>query len=92
MLQHLVAGPWHGRLVSAARRTEEAAAGVPHLAVDLLDRAAALRTFAKCTDITHLIYASRQWQPLTHDELNVNVQLLTNTVESILEVGAPYGM
>lgn len=88
VLQHL-AGSNATRVISASRRTETAVEGVPHLSVDLLDTEQAKQSLTEAADVTHLVYAGYQWRESVHDELDVNVQLLENTVETLLALGAP---
>jgi nucleoside-diphosphate-sugar epimerase len=77
------------QVVSTSRRAHPAVEGVRHVAVDLAD-VQGLTASALPAEITHLFFAA--YQMVSHDrteEARVNEAILDNTVQALLERGAP---
>lgn len=93
--RHFAARGW--RVVGLARRPElEPVAGIHHHRVDLTDAASTRQVVAAvASDVTHVVYAAVQedpglyvgWSSVEH--LERNVSMLRNTIEPLLDLGAP---
>jgi nucleoside-diphosphate-sugar epimerase len=93
--RHFAASGW--RVVGLARRPAlEPVPGVHHRRVDLTDATATRQTIAEAAlDISHVVYAAVQedpglyggWSSVEH--LERNLSMLRNTIEPLLDLGAP---
>ena len=75
-------------VMSTSRRPGPAVGGVDHVRADLGDRAQ-LRTAGLRDDVTHVFFAAYQMVADRAEEARVNAAILKNTVQTLLERGAP---
>lgn len=74
-------GDWD--VVGLSRRGGEAAPRLRHVAVDLLDPAAAREQLAPLVDVTHVFYAAFQDRPTPSELVGPNVAMLHNVLDAI---------
>ena len=85
LVEHLRAiGGWD--VVGLSRRGGPDDGCVRHLAVDLLDAAAARSVFEGLSDVTHVFYAAYQDRPTWAELVEPNLAMLRNTVEGVVPV------
>jgi len=70
-------------VVGLSRRRPEEGTGARHVSVDLLDRADAETTLAELTGATLMFYAAYQAPPTLAEEVEPNLTMLRNAVETI---------
>lgn len=75
-------------VMSTSRRPGPAVDGVDHVRADLGDRAQ-LRAAGLRDDVTHVFFAAYQMVADRAEESRVNAAILENTVQTLLERGAP---
>ena len=88
--RHFAARGWD--VVGLSRRRPARLDHVPHLAVDLADRAQTARAIAELSDVTHVVYAAlfekpgliRGWRE--PDQMARNLTMLSNLYEPLVEV------
>lgn len=82
LLRHLVANPeWN--VIAVSRRKPDVPGDYRHIAVDLLDRNAAVAAFARLTDVTHLFFSAYIEKPSWYEMVAPNLALLTHVVDAI---------
>ncbi len=82
LISHLVElGEWE--IIGLSRRGGAPSEKVSHIAVDLLDTAAAKAKLAHLTDVTHIFYAAYQDRPSWAELVPPNLAMLMNTVNAI---------
>lgn len=82
LIDHLVEeGDWS--IVGLSRRGGADKGRVRHIAVDLLDRQAALDELSGLAEVTHVFYAAYQDRPSWAELVPPNLAMLVNTVDAI---------
>jgi nucleoside-diphosphate-sugar epimerase len=74
-------GDWE--IVGLSRRSPDFTTSARSLAVDLLDRADVERHLDALRDVTHVFYAALQMRPDPLEDVEVNLSMLRQAVETI---------
>jgi nucleoside-diphosphate-sugar epimerase len=82
LVEHL-AGRDDWEVVAVSRREPDLEIGARFLSVDLLDRGECERALGALADVTHVFYAAYQARPTRLEEVEPNLTMLVNSVETI---------
>lgn len=89
LVEELATRPEWKTTGSGRSATAPLPAGIDYVAADLCNADETIAAFAHLSDATHLFFTAFRYAPDPYEEIRINVEMLTNTLDALKAAGAP---